>query len=136
LIQQGGAVTVEEIWSTRRIQFFHGSTVREGDWVYGSSGMVAVAFMAAINARTGEIGWRERGFARANCVEAAGNLVILDEEGVLAGASATPEMLVVHDTAQSRRRPAGTGPTLGGTTMYARDNERILAVSLGASGVP
>ncbi|HET6278884.1 MAG TPA: PQQ-binding-like beta-propeller repeat protein [Candidatus Polarisedimenticolia bacterium] len=134
--RNGGAVAVEEIWSTRRIQFFHGATVSEGDWVYGSSGMVAVAFMAAINARTGEIGWREGGFARANCVEADGHLLILDENGALSLASATPGKLVVHATAQLLGRPAWTVPTIVGTTMYARDNERILAVSLGESGVP
>ena len=39
----------------------------------------------------GEIGWRERGFAKANTVEADGKLVILDEDGVLCIATATPE---------------------------------------------
>ena len=136
VMRNGGAVTVEEIWSTRRIQFYHASTVMQGGWIYGSSGMVAVALMAAINARTGEIGWRERGFARANCVEADDHLVILDENGVLSLASATPAKLVVHATAQLLGRPAWTVPTIVGTAMYARDNERILAVDLGASSVP
>jgi hypothetical protein len=136
VMRNGGAVTVEEIWSTRRIEFYHASTVMQGGWIYGSSGMVAVALMAAINARTGEIGWRERGFARANCVEADDHLVILDENGVLSLASATPAKLVVHATAQLLGRPAWTVPTIVGTVMYARDNERILAVDLGASSVP
>lgn len=33
--------------------------------------------------RTGELGWKGRGFAKANCVEADGKLVILDENGVI-----------------------------------------------------
>ena len=42
----------------------------------------------------------ERGIARANCVEADGKLVILDEDGMLYLASATPEKLVVRSSTQ------------------------------------
>lgn len=131
LSAEGGTIEVEEIWATRRIQFYHGSSVRYGGWVYGSTGVSAVAYMAAINLRTGEIGWRERGFAKANCVGADGKLVILDENGVLALASATPGKLVVHARTQLLDRLAWTAPTIVGTTMYVRDNRRILAVDLG-----
>ena len=37
----GDEVKVEEIWSTRKIQFYHVNTVRDGDWVYGSTGTMA-----------------------------------------------------------------------------------------------
>jgi len=127
----GGSVTVEEIWSNRRIQFYHASTVREGDWVYGSTGTMAVTFMAAVNARTGEIGWRERGFAKANCVASDGKLLILDENGMLSIASASPEELVVHSTADILGGRAWTVPSVVGTTLYARDNSRIVAIDLG-----
>jgi len=127
----GESVKVEEIWSNRRIQFYHATTVREGDWIYGSTGTMAVTFMAAVNARTGEIGWRERGFAKANCVESDGKLLILDEDGMLSIASASPEELVVHSTAAILGGRAWTVPTVVGTTMYARDNSRIVAIDLG-----
>ncbi len=127
----GDSIRVEEVWSTRRIQFYHGSSVRNGDWVYGSTGLMATAFMVAVNIRTGEIGWRERGFAKANCVEADGKLVILDEDGVLYLASATPEKLVVHAKTQLLDKVAWTVPTIVGTTLFVRDNHRILAVNLG-----
>lgn len=132
LVPDGEAIRVEEVWSTYRIQFYHGSTVRIGDWVYGSTGTASPAFMAAVNVRTGEIGWRERGFAKANCVEADGKLVILDEDGMLYLASATPEKLEVLAKTQLLDRVAWTVPTIVGTTLYARDREQILAVSLGA----
>lgn len=69
LTADGERIAVEEIWSTRRVQLYHVSAVRIGDWVYGSTG-TATAFLTATNVRTGEIAWRERGFAKANCVEA------------------------------------------------------------------
>jgi len=131
LTRDGEAVQVEQVWSTRKVQFYHGSSVRNGDWVYGSSGTMGPAFMVAVNIRTGEVGWRERGFARANCVEADGRLVILDEDGMLYLASATPEKLVVHSRTQLLDRVAWTVPTIVGKTMYVRDKKQIMAVNLG-----
>lgn len=130
LVRDGETISVEEIWSTRRVQFYHASTVRIGDWVYGSSG-TGLAFMTAVNVRTGEIGWRERGFAKANCVEADGKLVILDEDGVLYLAEATPEKLVVLAETRLLDRRAWTVPTIVGSTLYVRDRRRIMAVDLG-----
>ena len=131
LTRDGETIEARQTWSERRIQFYHGSTVRQGDWVYGSSGSMGPAFMAAVNIRSGEIGWRERGFAKANCVGADGKLIILDEDGMLYLARATPEELVVLDKTQLLNKVAWTVPTIVGTTMYVRDNERILAVNLG-----
>ncbi len=131
LAREGEAIQVEEVWSERKVQFYHGSSVRNGDWVYGSSGTMGPAFMFAVNMRTGEVGWRERGFARANCVEADGKLVILDEDGMLYLTSATPEKLVVHSSTQLLGRVAWTVPTIVGKTMYVRDRKRIMALNLG-----
>lgn len=132
LVREGEAMRVEEVWSTRRVQLYHVSSVLIGDWVYGSTG-TGLAFMTAVNVRTGEVAWRERGFAKANCVEADGKLVILDEDGVLYLASATPERLVVHAQVQLLDRVAWTVPTIVGKTLYARDRKQILAVDLGSS---
>lgn len=131
LSRDGGELHLEELWSTRRIQFYHASTVLRGDWVYGSTGVTSPAFMAAVNVRTGEIGWRRRGFAKANTVEADGKLVILDEDGVLYLATATPEELIVRSRTQLLSKTAWTVPTIVGTTLYARDRTQILAVNLG-----
>jgi outer membrane protein assembly factor BamB len=131
LARDGEKIEIEEIWSSRRVQFYHGSSVLIGDWAYGSTGMMTPAFMTAVNIRTGEIGWRERGVAKANCVEADGKLVILDEDGMLYLATATPEELVVHAKTQLFDELAWTVPTIVGRILYVRDNERILAVDLG-----
>ncbi len=130
LSRAGESILLEELWSTRRIQFYHASTVLSGDWVYGSTGVTSPAFMAAVNIRTGEIGWRQRGFAKANTVEADGKLVILDENGVLYIATATPEALVVHASTQLLSKVAWTVPTIVGRILYARDRKQILAVNL------
>ena len=131
LARDGDTITAEEVWTQRRIQFYHGATARIGDWVYGSTGTSSPTFMAAVNIRTGEIGWRERGIARANCVEADGKLIILGEDGTLYLAVATPEKLVVHSKTQLLAEVAWTVPTIVGRVLYARDKTQIIAVDLG-----
>jgi outer membrane protein assembly factor BamB len=131
IVRDGDALKVEEIWSTRRLQFYHGASVRDGDWVYGTTGTGGPGFMVAVNIRTGEEGWRERGFAKANCLGADGKLVVLDGSGVLYLVDATPEKLVIHARTQLLEGTAWTVPTLVGKTIYVRDGKRILAVNLG-----
>ncbi len=122
---------VEEVWSTRKIQFYHVSTVKIGDYVYGSTGTRAPAFMSAINIETGEIPWRERGFGKANTIFADDKLYILDEDGYLYMATATPEKLTVVAKTQIFDKVAWTVPTIVGKTMFVRDKTTIMALDLG-----
>ena len=122
---------VEEVWSTRKIQFYHVTTVKLGDYVYGSTGMMAPCFMAAINIETGEIPWRTRDFAKANVVYADGKLYILDEDGYLAMATATPQELKVLSKIKLLDKVAWTVPTIVGKTMFVRDKKNIMALHLG-----
>lgn len=131
LIPSDQGFEVEQLWSSRRLQFYHAATVQHGNWVYGSTGTTSPAFMTAVDIRTGEVGWKQRGFAKANCVEADGRLVILDENGVFYLAEATPEELIVKSQAKLLDRYAWSVPTIVGQTMYVRDQGQILAVDLG-----
>jgi outer membrane protein assembly factor BamB len=131
LVPNGEGFEPEQVWSTRRIQFYHAATVQEGSWVYGSTGLTSPAFMTAVDIRTGKVAWKKRGFAKANCVEADGRLVILDENGVLYLAEATLEELTIRAQARLLDRYAWSVPTIVGQTMYVRDQGQILAVDLG-----
>ncbi len=132
LTNKGEKTEVEEIWSTRKIQFYHVSTVRDGDYVYGSTGTMGPAFMAAVNIKTGEIAWRERGFAKANLLSAEGRVYILDENGVLGLASVSPKEMKLHGKAEVLEKAAWTVPTIVGRTMYLRDKKTIMALDLGS----
>ena len=129
--REGDEIRYEEIWSTRRVQLYHVSAVVDGEWVYGSTGVTSPSFMTGVNLKTGEIAWKRRGFAKANCVAADGKILILDEDGVLSLATASPEELVVHAETQLLENVAWTAPTLVGSTLYVRDRGQILAVDLG-----
>jgi len=130
LTRNGAKTEVEEVWTSRKIQFYHVTSVREGDYVYGSTGG-QVSFMSAVNVKTGEIAWRKRGFAKANVVYADGRLIILDEDGKLALTTATPEDLTVHSEVSLLDKVAWTVPTIVGKTMFVRDKTNILALDLG-----
>jgi len=122
---------VEEVWSSQRMQLFYTDAVLIGDTLYGSSGYSAAPIVTALEATTGELVWRARGFAVAALIGVGDRLIIFDEEGKLALATPGPEGLTVHAEAQVATHPARTPPTLLGTTLYVRDFQEIMALDLG-----
>ncbi|HRX84542.1 MAG TPA: PQQ-like beta-propeller repeat protein [Phycisphaerae bacterium] len=131
LTRQGDKTELEELWKTRKIQFYHVNAIRLGEWIYGSTGQGDPNFFAALNIKTGDIAWRERGFGKATCLHADGKFIILDENGMLALATATPEKFEVLAKAQVLGERAWTCPTLVGKTLYLRDSKQIVALDLG-----
>ena len=95
LTQKDGKTTADELWFHRRMRLHHGTAVRIGDYIYGSSGDFGPAFLAAVNVNTGEIAYQDRSFPKSNLLLAEGKLIILDEDGNLALATATPTELKV-----------------------------------------
>ena len=130
LTQKDGKTTVDELWFHRRMRLHHGTAIRIGDYVYGSSGDFGPAFFAAVNVKTGEIAYQDRSFPKSNFVFADGKLIILDEDGNLALAIATPTELKVISKVSVMQNLAWTAPTLVGTTLYLRDRHTIAALDL------
>ena len=126
----GEPFQVEEAWSERKVQSFYGNAVRFGDYVYGSSGAPEANLMCAVNARTGKLAWRLRGYASTQAVGVGTHLLILDEDGYLTLATPNPTGLTVHAKARPLKRPARTVPTVVGSIVYLRDWESIMALEL------
>jgi hypothetical protein len=131
LTRNGSKSSFEEVWSSRKIQFYHINSVGIGDYVYGSTGMGSPNFFAAVNMKDGKIGWRERGFAKATCIYADGKLLILDEDGNLGLATVTPDAFTVHAKVPLLEKVAWTVPTVVGNKLYLRDKKTIMALDLG-----
>jgi hypothetical protein len=102
-----------------------------GDWVYGTDGAFGPKFMTAVNVETGEQGWRERGFGHASLLHADGKFIIMDEDGDLVLATMSPQGMQTLARASILETTSWTVPTLVGTTLYARDRARIVALDLG-----
>lgn len=130
LTQKGGKTTVEQVWSSSRMRIHFGTAVRVGDFVYGSSGDFGPAFLAGVNLKNGQVAWQDRSFARASVVYADGKLIVLDEDGNLGLATATPEGLKVISRAAVLSNNAWTPPTVAGTRLYIRDRKTIRALDL------
>ena len=131
LSQADGRTTPEEVWFNNRMRVHFGTALRLDGLVIASTGDFGPAFVAALDAETGAEAWRERTFARAQMLNAGGLLVILDEDGELAVASVTLDGMQVHARATVLTSNAWTAPTLVGSTLYARDRHRIVALDLG-----
>lgn len=123
---------VEELWFTQRTRFMFLGAVRLGEYVYGTSGDFGPAFLTALDVSTGEAAWRHRGFGRASLLHADGKAIILDEDGDLALANLSPEGVTVLARSKLFETTSWSAPSLVGTTLYARDREKIVAVDLGA----
>lgn len=132
LTRTGDKTTVEELWANRLMRIHFSNAIRIGDVIYASSGDFGPAPFTAINVKTGNIVWRHRSFPRASFLFADGRFIILDEDGHLLLATATPEGLTVTSKAELLSNQSWTVPSISGTRLYLRDRKNILAVELGA----
>ena len=132
LQRQGSRTEVEELWYDPKLQFMFLNPIRVGDWVYGTEGTFGPAFLTAVNVKTGEAAWKERGFSRSSLLYADGKVLIMDEDGDLALAKLAPEGMTTLSQARIFNSTSWTAPTLVGTTLYARDREKMVALDVGA----
>ena len=134
LTSRGDATDTEELWFTNRVRFMFLSSIRIGDFVYGTTGDFGPAFLTALNVKTGESPWQVRGFARASLLAADGKVIVMTEDGDLALARLSPAGAEILSRTKVFNTTTWTAPTLVGTTLYARDREKIVALDLGVQG--
>ena len=94
-------------------------------------GQGATAVLTATHMESGETAWRERGFSRASMVYGDGKAILMEEDGDLSLVRLSPNGLETLATTPLFDTRSWTVPTLVGTTLYARDRERIVALDLG-----
>jgi outer membrane protein assembly factor BamB len=133
---ENGVTQVEERWFTNRVRFMFLSAVRVGDFVYGTTGDFGPAFLTALDIKTGQAAWQHRGFGRASLLQVGEKTIVMDEDGDLALATLTPQGATILAQAKIFETTTWTAPTLIGTTLYARDREKIVALALGATERP
>ncbi len=126
--------SVSELWAGREMQVHHASVVRLGDTVVGSSGDFGPAFLMGVDARSGEVRFKIRGFAKANLLKVGEQILILDEDGDLALASLKDDGIEVHAQARILSSRSWAAPALAGTTLYVRDQKELVALDLAPQG--
>lgn len=130
-----GGYDAEKLWFDPKTKVQHATVVTDGKTIFGSSGDFGPAFLMGIDLKEGRPLWRERGFAKANLLRADGKLIILDEEGHLALATADENGVNVISKFKPLEDKAWTVPTLVGRALYLRDNKRIMAYDIGAAAI-
>lgn len=131
LTRNGNQTTARQLWANNRMRVHIGTVIRLGDLAYGSSGDFGPAPFTAINVKTGQIAWQDRGIGRASFLHADGKLIMLDEDGNLALARPGATGLSILAKASVLKNLSWTVPTLAGTKLYLRDRRTIMALDLG-----
>ncbi len=126
----------EELWREMKMKVQHESIVHANGVIFGSSGDFGPAFLMGMDAADGKVLWRERGFAKTNFLRAGDKLILLDETGLLALATANREGIKIISQVKLLEEKAWTAPTLDGTRLFLRDNKTIMALDLSAAANP
>lgn len=119
----------QPLWRSETTHVGHSNMLRVGDWAFASSGD-STTFVTAVSLADGTQAWKERGFGRANLLRVGNQVVLLDFEAELAIVSFDKDGMAVKAQASIGDKPTWTPPTLLGTTLYVRDEERIRAYDL------
>ncbi|MCP3956938.1 MAG: PQQ-binding-like beta-propeller repeat protein [bacterium] len=131
---EDGTWTANQVWFETYLRAAHWTSIRIGDFIYGSTGGNSLSVLTAFNWKTGEVAWRRRGFHKAQSLYADGKLLFLDEAGQLVLARISPTGLDVLASAEVTESVSWTLPTLVGTRLYLRDQAHILALDLAETG--
>ncbi len=130
--REGGVWKAEAGWYTRKMRIMHGTVAHFDGYVYGSSGDFGPTFLAAVDLDTGDVTFRQRGFAKANLQRIGEYVLILDEDGVLAIGRPSPEGIEILAEHAVLDGVSWSTPTLVGTTLLVRNRESMAALDLAA----
>ena len=133
-----GEWRVSQRWSTEKLRIHHWNSQRfgpeSGDYVIGAFGE-GVTPLSAVDAKTGEVLFRKRGFPKLNMVKVGDRLLSLDEEGKLSLLAPSREDALVLGSRQVFEATSWTAPTVvereGAVRVYLRDKREIVALSFG-----
>ena len=120
---------MQELWHNPKVQVHFGSVIRDGAFLYMSSGQ-SIGLLTAVELQTGRIAWQVRDFVKAQLLGADGRLIVLDEDGNLGIGVASPQRFQAIGKWPMLSSTAWTPPTLAGTRLYLRDRRTIMALDL------
>ncbi len=123
------AVVAKELWSSRKVPMGMGTPVLVDEVLIGSK-RGQPGFTLAVDMNTGKRKWLDRGFVASTYVHADGKLFILNQEGDLGVARLGSKKLEVGSRCKVTDQYSFAAPSLVGTTLYVRDEQKILALDL------
>ncbi len=125
----------EVLWYSRKMRLMHGTAVRSGNLVLASSGDFGPAFLTALDLESGELVFRERGFAKANVIKIGERILLLDEDGKLALLEVGAQGIdILAEKEGVLSGVTWAAPTVVGTKAFLRSRTEVVALELGKTG--
>lgn len=124
--RSGKSFEVETLWTSDLMRSDVNTSLVLGDHIYGFDHGI----FKSLDAATGEIKWRARGFQRGSLIAADGHLIVLGETGNLALVDANPNEFVQSGSARILDGKNWTAPALAGGRLYLRNHRELVCVDL------
>jgi outer membrane protein assembly factor BamB len=116
----------KEVWASRDMKNQFSTSIYHDGHLYGFNNKILVC----MDAKTGTIKWRERGYDHGSLILADGHLVIMGEHGQLGLAEATPDGYREKGKFNLFRGKTWTMPVLSGGKLYLRDEKEMVALDV------
>ncbi len=122
----GNKFDVKTIWKSEQMKNEINSSILFENHIYGFDGGV----FKCINAETGKLKWKVRGFQKGSLIAADGQLIVLSERGKLALVDANPAEFIEKDSAQILNGQCWTAPTLAKGKLYLRNHNELVCLNM------
>lgn len=123
---EAGKATASEVWKGRQMKNKFSSSVHVEGKIFGFD----EKNLTCLDAESGELKWRKRGFGHGSLFWAEGLLVVLSDEGELALVEADEEAYIERGRATVFDGRSWTVPTLASGKLFLRDETEIVALDV------
>ncbi|MCB1058377.1 MAG: PQQ-binding-like beta-propeller repeat protein [Acidobacteria bacterium] len=127
IVSRGAAFEARELWRSRGLKNKFSSSVIVGDRIYGFDNSI----LKAVDLKTGEDVWRQRGFGHGTLLYADGHFIVLGENCKLALVKTDPDAYREVSSVQVLGRKCWTMPTLVDGRLFLRDQETMESLRVG-----
>ncbi len=126
IMRNKGAFTVETVWKSDLMRSDVNTALLLDGHIYGFDR----GTLKSLDAATGKVTWKARGFQRGSLIAADGRLIVLGEAGNLALVDADPNEFVQTNSAEILNGKNWTTPTLAGGRLYLRNHEELVCLKM------
>lgn len=126
LQKKGDRFTVEDLWNGKTIKNVINSSVYYGNHIYGFDNNL----LSCVDALTGEVKWKSRGFQRGSLIAADGHLIVLGERGKLSLVEASPAEFKEIGSMQIFDGICWSSPSLANGKLYLRNQKEMICFDL------
>jgi outer membrane protein assembly factor BamB len=117
---------VTTVWESEQLRSDVNTALYWNGQVYGFDR----GTLKCLDAETGEVCWRARGFQRGSLIAADGKLFVLGESGELALAEATGAGFTVKGRSKILSGRSWTAPSLAAGRLYLRNHEELVCLDV------